>query len=32
MLETNLTKAVEMASKQRKVANDFTGTFPDETV
>ena len=25
-------KAVEMASSQRKVADDFTSTFPRETV
>ena len=32
MLETNLVKAVEAASRQRKVAEDFTATFPHETV
>ena len=32
LLETNLVKATEMASKQRKVANDFTATFPPRTV
>ena len=28
LLEANLIKATEMESKQRKVANDFTVTFP----
>jgi hypothetical protein len=32
LLKTNLLKAVEMASKQRKVADDFTATFPHTTV
>ena len=32
MLEVNLVKAVEMAKSQRKVADDFTATFPIETV
>jgi hypothetical protein len=32
LLETNLVKAAGAASKQRKVAEDFTATFPDETV
>lgn len=32
MFEVNLVKAVEMAKSQRKVANDFTATFPDETI
>ena len=32
LLETNLVKAVEMALTQRKVAEDFTATFPNETV
>ena len=32
LLEKNLLKAVEMASKQRQVANDFTATFPPKTV
>jgi len=28
LLETNLIKATEMATKQRKAAKDFTATFP----
>jgi len=32
LLETNLVKAVDMASKQRKVASDITDTFPPSTV
>ena len=32
MFETNLIKAVEMASRQSKVADDFTATFPRNTV
>jgi hypothetical protein len=32
LLGTNLAKAVEMKSKQQKVADDFTATFPSETV
>ena len=32
LLATNLIKASEMASRQRKAADDFTTTFPDETV
>jgi len=31
-LEKNLLKAVEMSSKQRQVAGDFTATFPHETI
>ena len=31
LLKKNLLKAVEMASKQHQVANDFTTTFPQET-
>jgi len=31
-LEKNLSKAVEMASKQRQVADDFSATFPQETI
>jgi len=31
LLEKNLSKAVEMALKQRQVANDFTATFSKET-
>ena len=32
LLATNLTKAAEMALKQRQAANEFSGTFPHETV
>jgi hypothetical protein len=32
LLGTNLVKAVEMASRQRKVANDFSTTFPRSTM
>ena len=32
LLKTNLVKAVEMASIQRKAAKDFSQTFPDKTV
>jgi hypothetical protein len=32
LLGTNLIKAKEMASKQRKVANDFEATFPPDTI
>jgi len=32
LLETNLIKAMDMASKQRKAADDFTATFPPDTV
>ena len=32
LLEKNLSKAVEMKSKQRQVADDFTTTFPQETI
>ncbi|KAF9779310.1 hypothetical protein BJ322DRAFT_1113656 [Thelephora terrestris] len=32
LLEKNLLKATEMASKQRQAADDFTATFPRETV
>ena len=32
LLATNLIKASEMASRQRKAADDFTATFPDKTV
>ena len=32
LLETNLTKALEMASIQRKVADDFSNTFPKEVI
>ena len=31
-LETNLVKAAEMASKQRKVADEFSATFDNETI
>jgi len=32
LLDTNLVKAADMASKQRKAAGDFTATFPPDTV
>ena len=32
LLKTNLVKAVEMASIQRKAATDFSRTFPDKTI
>lgn len=32
LLGKNLSKAVEMASKQRQVADDFSATFPQETI
>jgi len=32
LLETNLVKATEMASKQRKAADDFTATFPPDVI
>lgn len=32
LLETNLVKAVEMESIQRKAADDFTATFPPDTI
>ena len=32
LLETNLSKAVEMSAKQRKAATDFSGTFPKKTI
>jgi hypothetical protein len=32
LFETNLTKAKEMASIQRKAANDFAATFPEDTI
>ena len=32
LLEKNLSKAVEMALKQRQVANNFTATFTRQTV
>ena len=32
LFETNLVKVVELESKQRKVADNFTATFPDKTV
>ena len=32
LLETNLAKAVEMRSPQRKAADDFSATFPPKTV
>lgn len=31
-LQKNLLKAAEMSSKQRQVADDFTATFPHETI
>jgi len=32
LLEANITKAKEMASVQRKAADDFTATFPETTI